>query len=131
MGGPAPDIRGLAPDGSLLELSMDGDRVLLLFLTSSCYECVGLWNQLAARPAGLSGSRVVLVTPSPSTESAADVTELAPGGLEVVMASEAWHAYRVTLAPWCVVAAGGVVVADRPAPPTWDELVALLADLGS
>jgi hypothetical protein len=68
----------------------------------------------------------ILVTPSPSTESAKQVAALAPAGIEVLMSSEAWHAYGVTAAPWYVVVAGGVVVAEGPAPASWRKVKALL-----
>jgi hypothetical protein len=66
------------------------------------------------------------VTPSPSTESAKQVDALAPAGMEVLMSSEAWHAFSITAAPWYVVVAGGTVVAEGPAPSSWKKVEALL-----
>jgi hypothetical protein len=57
------------------------------------------------------------------------VAELAPGGLDVVMSSEAWHAYGVTSAPWFVETAGGVVVDDRSAPGTWEAVSRMIFDV--
>jgi len=111
---------------------MAGAWVVVLFLTSSCYGCRVLWDGMARQSPKTSPARgmppVVVVTPSPSTESARTVAGLAPEGLTVVMSSDAWHAYGVTRAPWCVVVAGGVVVADGPAPPTWDGVETLAPD---
>jgi hypothetical protein len=74
----------------------------------------------------------VIVTPSPTTEDARAVAELAPeAGIPVVMSSEVWHAYSVARAPWYVGVAGGIVVADGLAPETWSELTAELATLGA
>jgi hypothetical protein len=70
---------------------------------------------------------VLLVTPSPSTESARDVAALAPDGIDVLMSSEAWHAFGVTGAPWFVVAEGGVIVAEGAAPEAAAEIAALIA----
>jgi hypothetical protein len=101
---------------------------LLFFLTSSCYGCRPLWEGFASHRNESRRGRVVLVTPSPSTESARAIGELAPGGVDVVMSSDAWHAYGVTKAPWFVKVAGGVVVEDRPAPGTWEEVSALISE---
>jgi hypothetical protein len=46
--------------------------------------------------------------------------------MDVLMSSEAWHAYGVTAAPWYVVVAGGTVVAEGPAPSSWRKVEALL-----
>jgi hypothetical protein len=55
---------------------------------------------------------------------------LAPQGVSVLMSSEAWHAYEVSLAPWCVVTTDGTVVADAPAPSDRNGLNALLGRVG-
>jgi hypothetical protein len=47
--------------------------------------------------------------------------------MEVLMSSEAWHAFGVTGAPWYVVVAGGVVVAEGRAPASWRKVEALLS----
>jgi hypothetical protein len=127
LGTPARDLHGTAPDGKPVEVAVDRQSVVLLFLTSSCFGCRVLWEGMAASvhqvPSPEMAPRVVVVTPSPSTESARQVAALASEGIEVVMSSDAWHAYGVTGAPWCVVVADGVVAADGPAPPTWTELL--------
>jgi hypothetical protein len=127
LGSPVADLQGTRPDGTSVEVAMDGRRVVLFFLTSSCYGCRALWDGFAARPRRPEDASVVLVTPSASTESAKKVVELDPGGLAVVMSSDAWHTYGVTSAPWCIVVAGGVVVADGTAPASWNDVEALLA----
>ena len=114
-------MTGTAPDGSAVEIAMAGHWAVLLFLTTSCYDCRKWWEGMA----GHHSSAVVIVTPSPSTESARQVEALAPEGARVVMSSDAWHDYGVVGAPWCVVVAGGVVVAHGPAPASWAELEAV------
>jgi hypothetical protein len=131
VGAPAISIRGSTPDGAEAEIVLDGaGSVALFFLTSSCYGCRPLWAGFASRWDPSTHGRVVLVTPSPSTESARAVGELAPGGLDVVMSSDAWHAYQVTAAPWFVALGGGLVVEDRPAPTTWESVTELVARAG-
>jgi hypothetical protein len=109
-------------------LTLDGRKVLL-FLTSSCYGCQALWAALGAVPSGTtpgnSGPGVILVTPSPTTESARDVAALAPAGRDVLMSSEAWHAFGVTAAPWFVVVADGLIAAEGAAPAAWEQIEAL------
>jgi hypothetical protein len=107
-----------------MELPLGGGRTVLLFLTSSCYGCRKLWEGLGAMVETC--DRLIVVTPSPSTESARDVAALAPAGPEVLMSSEAWHAFGVTAAPWFVVAAGGLVAAEGTAPAEWKKLNALV-----
>jgi hypothetical protein len=135
VGLPPADLHGTSPDGTPVDVDVDvgGTRLVLLFLTSSCFGCRAIWAGLAASggpPPEGGTSRVVVVTPSPSTESARTVAGLAPLRIPVLMSSEAWHAYGVTRAPWCVVVAGGEVVMDSPAPATWAELAALLGPEG-
>jgi hypothetical protein len=129
VGAPGTDISGVRPDGTGIEIAVAGTSVALLFLTGSCYGCRVLWEGAAA--GGASGPHAistVIVTPSPATEDARTVGALAPRhGIPVVMSSEAWHAYRVGRAPWWVVVAAGMVVADEMAPGSWSELVAELA----
>jgi hypothetical protein len=105
-----------------MEVALGGGRRVLLFLTSSCDGCRQLWE--AATGTAADGD-VILVTPSPSTESAKDVARLAPAGGEVVMSSEAWHAFGVTAAPWFAVVADGLIAAEGAAPATWEQVAAL------
>jgi hypothetical protein len=133
----------VSPTGAPVSVGLSGERAVVLFLTSSCYGCRAIWDGFAARaqeagpPEGVAPSSsptpgkpdnaiVVLVTPSPSTESARRVAALAPGGVEIVMSSEAWHAYGVTAAPSYVAVAGGRVVAQGAAPARWAEVEVLL-----
>jgi hypothetical protein len=126
-GAAAPDIRGCTPGGALIEIRLEPQPLNLFFLTSGCYGCRPLWEGFGSRPAPAEMGRVVLVTPSPSTESALAVGRLAPRGIQVVMSSDAWHDYWVTLAPWFVRVSAGVVADDHPAPTTWDAVATLLS----
>lgn len=84
---------------------MGPDRYYLLaFVTTSCRECAPVWEMLAAvaasgeapGPAGY--DTLVIVTPSRSMEHERRALQLAPPGVAVHMASEAWFAYGVTQA---------------------------------
>lgn len=126
LGMPAAEVAGVSPDGTPRQVGVDRNRVVLLFLTSSCYGCQPLWPGSSAPAGHPTDAAVVLVTPSPETESARKVAALAPGHIPVLMSSAAWHDYGVTQAPWWVVIAGGTVVEDGPAPATWADVAAHL-----
>jgi hypothetical protein len=104
-----------------MEVALQGGGRVVLFLTSSCDGCRPLWKGAAHQV----GERVVLVTPSPSTESARDVASLASATGDVLMSSEAWHAFGVTAAPWFAVVVDGYIAAEGPAPATWAQVEAL------
>ena len=104
-----------------MRVVLGSGRTVLLFLTSSCYGCRPLWDSLRTGET-VDDARLVLVTPSLTTESSRDVAALAPDGTEVLMSSEAWHAFGITAAPWFVVVAGGFVRTGGAAPAAWDEV---------
>jgi hypothetical protein len=97
------------PDGSLVQVDISNGRRELLFLTSSCQPCRGVWASLSA------ASPVVVVTPGPSTESRRAVARLAPEGLLVVMSSTVWFAFAPGPAPWRVKLVDGAVTQAGPA----------------
>lgn len=119
VGASAPSIGGESLAGEPVEVAAGAGATILVFITSDCAECQGLWR-------GMSAVRhpVVLVTPDPSTQSRRALRSLAPAGCEVFMSSAAWHAYGVTGAPWCVVVEAGRIVASGPGGSDWAELMA-------
>jgi hypothetical protein len=127
VGSPATDLSGVGPEGTPMEIELADSSAVLLFLTGSCYGCRPLWVGAAERyHDGSPHPSVVIVTPSPSTESAQAVAALATGETRVLMSSEAWHAYRVTKAPWCVQVADGMITGDGLAPESWTDIEAML-----
>lgn len=115
-------FEGVDPSGARQAVGWDASspRTGLLFLTDSCRPCRAFW--LAADP----DRPVVIVTPSPATESRRRVARLAAGGPKVVMASDGWNAHGVTKAPWLIVVEGAIIVTDGPAPLTWADVVAVV-----
>jgi hypothetical protein len=122
-----------------MEMAVGSGRVVMFFLTSSCFGCRAIWEGFQTRSVAALGApevppsatgpartTVIVVTPSPSTESAPQVGRLAPGGGAVLMASEVWHAYGVTAAPWYVVVDDGLVAAEGPAPSAWGRVETLI-----
>ena len=102
-------IEGTTPDGSIVQVDVLTGRRELLFLTSSCKPCQAVWSALTPL------SRVVVVTPSASTESRRNISLLAPAGVLVVMSSETWFAFAPGPAPWRVVLVDGVVTSSGSA----------------
>jgi hypothetical protein len=120
MPGRATPVRGVRPDGSPTEVSVD-QSLALIFLTSSCKPCQPYWGRFSARPA------IALITPDPATEDRRRVAKLAATSPHpVVMSTDTWLAYGVTKAPWLVVVDNGTVVVDQPAPDQVADALVLL-----
>ncbi len=106
------DVVGVAPDGTTcrIDLVEAAAPVLLLFLSADCLGCRDLWAGLPDLHAGLAGAaRLVVVTRSPDEESTEAITALAgtaPSdlGIDLVMSSAAFRAYRVSGPPFLTVA---------------------------
>jgi hypothetical protein len=101
---------------------------VLAFLTGGCSTCQPFWAALGdpAHRAGVAGLAVLVVTPSPSTESRRGMAVRAADGIRIVMSSEAWTTYGVRGAPWFVVVRNGTIRAEAHV-ATWAELDALVA----
>jgi hypothetical protein len=103
----------------------DARPTLLLFLTSSCTTCAGLWSAAGVRAGELGDARLVVVTKDEDDERPALLRRLAPRGVELVMSSETWARWGVSVAPYAVhLDATGARIAGAPV-STWDETVAL------
>jgi hypothetical protein len=123
VGATAPDIRGESPAGEPIAVDVGAGATVLVFLTSDCQECRGLWRGMATGvPPG--NARVVLVTTDASTQSRRDLEGVLPPGQVAVMSSAAWHAYGMTKAPWTAVVVDATVVASEPGGSDWGELLA-------
>jgi hypothetical protein len=118
---PVSDVVGVDLDRRAVDVRVlgTGRWTLLVFLSSHCDGCRPLWDALAGPTvSGLAtDERVVAVTHGPDVEDVAALRTLAPaGGADaeaspvVVMATDAWSAYRVQGPPFFVLVDG---VADR------------------
>jgi hypothetical protein len=128
--GAAPDVTGVAPDGTAVSVSLTaGDGLtLLVFLSTGCLTCRSYWDALASRePAVPGATRSIVVTRGPDEESPAAVAALAPPGVLTVMSSEAWDAHGVPGSPYVrlIDARSGDAVGEGTA-PTWDAMTRLL-----
>lgn len=131
-------IEGLTPSGTSAGVALRDSRgfVLLAFLSSGCATCRPFWDEFA-RGAEMPQPdvRPVILTRDPSGESAGTIAELAPPGVQTIMTSEAWEAFKITVSPYFVLvdAARGVVVGEGAA-GSWkhvrDLLKTAMADTG-
>jgi hypothetical protein len=124
---PAP-LTGTTPQGDAIALAFDGAgsrTTLLAFLTSGCSTCAGFWETLA-EPRLSAPVQIVIVAHGAERERPARLRELAPDGIPVVMASEAWEEYRVPGAPYFVLVDG--VVRGEGVATTWQALASLVSD---
>jgi hypothetical protein len=108
--GPAHDIAGTTLDGEVVSARVAGAEhdTLLLFLSSGCASCETFWAELGT-PGVLTlppTTRLLVVAQSASAESPADLTALAPAGVDVVLSSDAWRDYEVPGSPHVVYVDG-------------------------
>ena len=107
---PSSDIAGvdLAGDPRTVPVVATGRWSLLLFLSSGCDGCVGLWDALGDPVASglVSTETAVAVTRDPDEEDVASLSALAPPSACVVLSTAAWAAYRVQGAPFFALVDG-------------------------
>ncbi len=127
----ASDVAGntLSGDAVKLSLGAGSPETLLAFLTSGCASCGPFWAGLQDRErlAGID-ERVVVITHDMTRESASRLRELAPAGVEVIMASDAWAAYAVPSSPHFVLTDGHGGIAGRGSAPGWEQLLAMVGE---
>lgn len=101
------DVAGVNPEGDAVSVSATAGAglTLLVFLSSGCTSCAGIWRSLGGEPSTTlpAGLRVVVVTKGPDLESPAAVHSQAPAGVAVVMSSAAWSDYEVPGSPFFVL----------------------------
>jgi hypothetical protein len=124
----APELSGITPSGDALKLAFDsgGSATLLAFLTSGCSTCARFWGSLGERRLP-SGVQTVIVTRGSDREQPAKLRSLAPGGVPVVMSSEAWEAFAVPGAPYFVLVEDGRVRGEGVS-ATWEAMSSLVSD---
>jgi len=106
---PAHDVIGVSLDDEAVAVRVVGapDDTLLVFLSSGCSTCGAYWDALGdpglARPRG---ARLVVVVQDAETEHPGLLSELAPGGVQVLHSSAAWKDYAVPGSPYVVLVDG-------------------------
>ncbi len=127
----AGDVAGITLSGDAVKLSLGAGspETLLAFLTGGCASCGPFWAGLR-QPEQLAAidERVVVITHDMSRESATRLRELAPAGVEVIMASAAWAAYAVPSSPHFVLTDGQGGISGRGSAQGWPQLLAMIGE---
>jgi hypothetical protein len=129
---PAVDLSGrtLQGDAVVTPVATAGVPVLVAFLSSGCLTCRTFWEGLRAgthRPMP-GDARVVVVTKDRDQESPSRLQDLASDDTPVVMSTEAWSAYGVTMSPFFVMVGADGEVLGEGAASSWEQVRSLLAD---
>ncbi len=120
----ATDVVGTTLDGTpaRVEVTGEGRRTLLAFLSSGCSVCRDFWAQLSSGGVDVPGqARLAVVTQGPQEESVTRLRQLAGPRLEVVGSSEAWSDYGVPGSPYFVYVEDGVVTGEGSS-TTWAQV---------
>jgi hypothetical protein len=127
---PAADIAGDTPFGDARKLSVrGGGPTLVAFLSSGCLTCLGLWEGLREDREPLpGGARLLVVTKGRDRESPSRLRDLAPADVPVVMSTEAWERYGITMSPYFVFVGPDGVVRSEGAAASWEQVRSLLRD---
>ncbi len=128
---PVVDISGPTLDGAEVAISPAKTDTLVAFLSSGCLTCKTFWDGLQpARREPLPGdARLVVVVKDRDKESPSRLRDLAPSDLPVVMSSQAWEDYGVTMSPYFLfVGASSGTVRSEGAASSWEQVRSLLTD---
>lgn len=128
--GDAVDVRGTDPEGqpTVVSLERSDQPTLLMFLSTSCGICVGLWERLRAGELAeeVPGVVPVVVTKDAAAEDVDRIRELSSAEAPVVLSTEAWDDYEVPGSPYVMLvsAAPGSVVTEG-AVTRWQDVVTM------
>ena len=120
LSGEARDIHGSDPAGRPASLRVRAEggagTILLLFMSSDCLGCAGIWHDLRTgeHAAKIATSRTVIVTRGPSSENCVRLAALSPPGAEIIMSSSAFQDYQIPAIPYFIhlAASSGTVVSE-------------------
>ena len=98
-------------------------------MSTTCVVCDRFWKRFGdpANMATLGDTRLIIVTFGDGHEVAANVAEVAPPGIPLVMSSIAWQTYGIPGAPYFVMISGttGLITA-KGSTGAWDGLLDLI-----
>ncbi len=132
----ARDIAGVGLNGQIVGINVrEPDRpTLLAFMSTTCATCSHFWKRFGEREAlaTLGDTRLIIVTYGDSHERPADVAEVAPTNIPLVMSSIAWRTYSIPGSPYFVMVSGatGLITAKGSA-ANWDRLLELTGPAGA
>lgn len=127
----ARDIAGMGLNGKVVGIRVrDGNRpTLLAFMSTTCATCNHFWRRFGEDEAlaTLGDTRLIIVTYGSDREQPANVAEVAPAAIPLVMSSIAWQTYAISGSPYFVMISGetGLITAKDSA-SNWDGLLDLI-----
>jgi hypothetical protein len=128
---PVVDIAGPTLDGAQVAMAPAKTDTLVAFLSSGCLTCKTFWDGLRAdrREPLPGGARLIVVVKDRDKESPSRLRDLAPPDVPVVMSSQAWEDYGVTMSPYFLfVGAASGTVRSEGAASSWEQVRSLLTD---
>lgn len=126
---PRTEIEGVDLDGATRAVSLKSGRspTLLAFLSSGCATCRVFWSELQSDvEPPIPGTRTILVTKGPKSESPSKIAELAPPELTLLMSDETWDDFKVPLTPYFLLVDPDARVIGEGSARNWDHLLSLL-----
>lgn len=127
----ARDIAGVGLNGQIVGVNVRyPDRpTLLAFMSTTCATCSHFWKRFGDSKAlaTLGDVRLIIVTYGEGDERPADVAEVAPANVPLVMSSIAWQTYAVSGSPYFVLISKETgLISARDSAPNWDGLLRLI-----
>lgn len=126
---PSSEVTGTDLGGAECTVTLRNGRspTLLAFLSSGCATCRVFWQELHGDlEPPLPGTRTVVVTKGPRSESPARLAELAPPDATLIMSDETWDEFRVPLTPYFLLVDADARVIGEGSARNWEHLLSLL-----
>ena len=126
---PSNTLSGVGLDGSEQSMSLVHGRgsTLVAFLSSGCLSCQTFWHEFHGDfELPSPDTRTVIVTKGQGSESVAQVQELAPPRVPLIMSDETWEAFHVPMTPYFLLVDGQGMIVGEGAASTWRHLLGLL-----
>ncbi len=133
----AVDVEGVSPSGTPVTIPLESTPrpTLLVFLSTSCGICTGIWQQLRRGALTQVAPEVtpVVVTKDEAQEDHGRIRDLATDeeALGVVLSGAAWDDYEVPGSPYVMLVSGrpGSVIAEGSV-AGWADVVSLVERAG-
>lgn len=131
LGTVARDIAGVGLNGQIVGVNVRYPDMptLLAFMSTTCATCGHFWKRFgdSRALATLGDVRLIIVTYGEGYERPADIAEMAPANVPLVMSTIAWQSYAVPGSPYFVlISAKTGLITARDSAPNWDGLLQLI-----
>lgn len=127
----ARDIAGVGLNGKVVGIQVrDANRpTLLAFMSTTSATCDHFWRRFGDDEAlaTLGDTRLIIVADGDGREQPAEIAEMAPPDIPLVLSTIAWQTYAIPGSPYFVMISGetGLITAKGSA-SNWDGLLSLI-----